>query len=401
MKIIAVRTKIYLISIIFILGLLLFTVMRQIMADLYWRMAHQNGQKPNKVVGYLEKCVDVDNKNALFHFSLGRAFLHKGLSETKQLRERNKWIRKSIDEFHKAINLNPVNSDYHFHLGISYGYLPYPPSFYWQVIQDSFTRTAMLNPTDIRHLHSMGIYYLNEYNRLINLSRSTSDVRLAHYKEYVAMSKDNYQFYFRKLLDVNEAYLGKILARSFAVNQQYIDLKRLIRDTPSDHAFLASFLNNKKMWEEAKKEYREAINQEPLNPIHYSNFAYALLRRGDFEQAVQWWEKQKVLDPRNEKPYLSSAYAFVKLKRFDDALRELRDLMVLYPENINYRVELIKTLMAAHRLDEAIDEYHKIIEEDLNVSNPMYETIRNYKRQGNHRKAIKSLNEGLSSAVNR
>jgi len=91
----------------------------------------------------------------------------------------------------------------------------------------------------------------------------------------------------------------------------------------------------------------------------------------------------------------------MKLKRFDDTLRELRDLMVLYPENINYRVQLIKTLMTAHRLDEAIDEYHKIIEEDLNVSNPMYETIYNYRKQGNHRKAIKILNEALSSALNR
>jgi tetratricopeptide (TPR) repeat protein len=395
------RAKIYLISIIVLLSLLLFTATKQFMADLYWRMAHQDGSGPQKTIGYLEKCVDVDNKKALFHFSLGRAFLHKGLVEATQLRTRNGWIRKSIDEFHKAINLNPVHSDYHFHLGITYGSLPYPPPFYWKVIQDSFRRTAMLNPTNIRHLHSMGSYYLNEYNRLINVSRSTSDVRLAHYKKHVAMSKDNYQFYFRKLLDVNEEYLGQILARSFAVNQQYIDLKRVIRDTPSDHAFLARFLNRKGMWEEAKKEYREAINLEPLNPIHYSNFAYALFRRGGFEQAVQWWQKQKVLDPRNEKPYLSSAHAFVKLKRFDDALRELRELMVLYPENINYRVKLIKTLMTAHRLDEAIDEYHKIIEEDLNVSNPMYETIYNYKRQGNHRKAIKILNEALSSAVNR
>jgi tetratricopeptide (TPR) repeat protein len=57
--------------------------------------------------------------------------------------------------------------------------------------------------------------------------------------------------------------------------------------------------------------------------------------------------------------------------------------------------------MTAHRVDEAIDEYHEIIEIDPNVSNPMYETICNYKRQGNHSKAIKILNEALSSALNK
>jgi tetratricopeptide (TPR) repeat protein len=372
-------------------------VTKQFTADLHWIKA-RNGKEPQKTIGYLGKCIAVDNENALFHFSLGRVYLQKGLTGVTKISEKNQWIRRSIDEFHKAINLEPVNSDYHFHLGISYGSLAYPPHFYWKVIQNSLKRTAILNPTEIRHLDSIGIYYLNEYNRFINISRSTSGIRL---EKYVAMSKDNYQFYFRKLLEVNEEYLGKILARIFAVNQQYTDLKRIIRDTPSDHAFLARFLNNKKMWEEAKKEYWEAINLEPANPTHYSEFTHALFRRGDFEQAIQWWQKQKVLDPRDEKPYLSSADAFVKLKRFDDALRELRELMVLYPENINYRVKLIKTLMTAHRLDEAIDEYHKIIEEDLNVSNPMYETIYNYKRQGNHRKAIKILNEALSSAANR
>jgi len=267
------------------------------MADIYWRMAHQDGKKPNEIMGYLEKSIDGDNKNALFHFSLGRAFLHKGLAEATQLRARNEWIRKSIDEFHKAINLEPSNSDNHFHLGISYGSLPYPPSFYWEIIQNSFKRTILLNPTNVHHLYSIGMYYLNEYQQLKTIKRVTVGVGSSHYKRYAAMSKDNYQFYFRKLLDVNEEYLGKILARSFAVNQQYMDLKRVIRDTPSDHAFLARFLNNKKMWEEAKKEYREAINLEPFNPMHYSNFAHALFRMGDFEQAVQWWQKQKKLDP--------------------------------------------------------------------------------------------------------
>jgi len=393
-----IRKRVYLMPIILLLGLLLFMVTKQFMADFYWKMAQQHEKEPNQIIGYLEKSNAIEGKNSLFHFSLGRAYLHKGLTDVTKISEKNQWIRRSINEFQKAINLEPVNSDYHFHLGISYGSLAYPPHFYWKVIQNSFKRTAILNPTEIRHLDSIGIYYLNEYNRLINISRDTSDLRL---EKYVAMSRKNYQFYFRKLLEVNEEYLGKILARCFAGTQQHSDLRGVIRDTPSDHAFLAHFLNKKGMWEEAKKEYKEAINLEPINPNHYSKLAYALFRRGDYRNAIYWWQKQKALDPQDDNPYLCSVNGFMKLKRFDEALRELRDLMVLYPQNINYQVKLIRILLAARRVDEAIHEYHKIMGNDPHFSKTMYDTILRYQRKGDYRKATRILNDALLSALNR
>lgn len=399
MKIIAMRTRIYLIFIILILGILLFMVMRQFMVDFYWRMAHQDGKKPNEIIGYLEKSIDGDRENALFHFSLGRAFLHKGLAEATKLRGRNKWIRKSIDEFHKAIELEPSNSDYHFHLGISYRCLAYPPPFYWKVIQNSFRRTAMLNPTGIHHLYSIGIYYLNEYHRLKSIGSHTEEIGFVNYKKYAALSKDNYQFYFRKLLDVNGEYLAKILKRCFSITQKYGDLKTVIRDTSPDHAFFAQFLNNKGMWEEAKKEFLAAINLEPGNPIYYSNFAYALFGRKYYENAIYWWQKQKLLDPRDERPYLSKANSFIKLNRFDDALLELRDLITIYPGDIKYQVKFIRILLAARRLDEAIDEYHEIMGKNPNFSKDIYETARYYQRKGNHKKVTKILSKALASGL--
>ena len=128
--------------------------------------------------------------------------------------------------------------------------------------------------------------------------------------------------------------LPKILKKCFSMTQKYTDLKTVIRDTSHDHAFFARFLYNKGMWEEAKKEFLAAIDLEPDNPIHYSHFAHTLFGRKYYEDAIYWWQKQKLLDPRDERPYLSKANGFIKLKRFDDALRELRDLIALYPANI-------------------------------------------------------------------
>ena len=395
------RAKVYLISIIVLLSLLLFTATKQFMADIYWRMAHQDGKKPNEIMGYLEKSIDGDNKNALFHFSLGRAFLHKGLAEATQLRARNEWIRKSIDEFHKAINLEPSNSDNHFHLGISYGSLPYPPPFYWEIIQNSFKRTILLNPTNVHHLYSIGMYYLNEYQQLKTIKRVTVGVGSSQYKRYAAMSKENYQFYFKKLLEVNEEYSAKILGKCFSVTPNYTDLKAVIRDTANGHAYLARFLKGKGMWKEAEREYREAINLEPANPIHYWHFANALFRRRYYKRAIYWWQKQRALNPRDEQPYLLLADSFVKLKRFDDALRELRDLMRLYPENVNYQIKLIKTLIKADRVDKAIKEYHKILEKNPNLSKEMYDSVLHFQKKGNYKKAAKILNKAVISALNR
>ena len=143
-----------------------------------------------------------------------------------------------------------------------------------------------------------------------------------------------------------------------------------------------------------------AINLDPANPLPYADFAHVLFWRGDVENAIYYWQKYRVLNPQDKMAYLSLADGFLKLGRFDDALRELRDLVSLSPSNINYRAKLIRTLVTAHRLDEAIGEYHKIVE-DQNISKAAYEKIRHYRRNGDHKRAMKILNEALSSALNK
>lgn len=394
------KTRIYLMSSIFLLGFLLFVVMKQFIADLYWIKA-RNGKEPQETIGYLEKCIAVDNKNALFRFSLGRAFLKKGLPEVKRLSERNKWVRKSIDELHKAIELKPSDSDYHFHLGLSYGLLAYPPAFYRRAIQNSFTRTAMLNSTDTRHLYSIGIYYLNEYDRLRKIGQNTDAKSIANYRPDTEISKDMYQSYFRKLVDVDEEYLTKILEKCFSVTQKYADLEVLIRDTARSRLIFARFLDGKGMWEEAQNQYMMAINLEPLNPIYYAEFANAFSSKGDFNNAITWWAKQKMVNPRDEEIYLSLHYGFMRLHRFDDALRELHELIKLNPENISYHVKLLRTLLAANRVNEAIDEYRKVIEWNQDFSKSIYDTVRDYQRKGDYDKAIRILDESLTLAVKR
>lgn len=388
--------KIYLIAIVSILVLNVLMAAKQLIADTYYRMAHHDGKDLNKVIGYLEKCIAIDSGSSLFHFSLGRAYLRKGLTEAAKRGEKNGWVRKSIDEFHRAIELEPSNSDHHFHLGNNYIFLGYPPPFYWDLIQNSFERTTMLNPTEVRHLYSIGIHYLNEFNRLKGMLQTSDEMGSAHYKHYVAMSKDNYEFYFRKLVDVDETYLGEILERSFSTTQNYSALKSIIRDNSNDHAFLARFLRGKGMWKEAKAEYGKAIDLDPTNPSHYCDFGYGFFMRGDFGKAIYWWQKQKMVDPGDPRAYLFLADCFVKLKRFDEALREVRNLMRLYPGNIHYRLTLIRTLLAAGRVDEAVDEYYKVIEKSPNLSQENYHRIIHYKKRGDYRKVTEILNESLS-----
>jgi len=364
-------------------------------------MANQDGKALNKTIGELEKCIAIDNDNALFHFFLGRTYLRKGLGKAAKQTGKNRWVRKAIDEFLRAIELKPSASDYHFHLGISYGSLGYPPPFYRGIIQNSFQRTVMLNPTDVRHLYSIGIYYLNEYDRLRQIGLNTGETSTANYKNHMEISKDNYQFFFRKLLEVDEGYLTKILEKCFSVTQKYVDLKALIRDTASSRLIFARFLNGKGMWEEAKNQYMMAISLEPFNPIYYAEFANAFSSKGDFENAITWWQKQKMINPQDEGIYLSLNYGFMRLNRFDDALRELQELINLSPDNIDYHIKLIRTLLVARRLDEAVDEYGRAVEKNQIFSKSMYNTILDYQKKGDYAKTTRILDEALTSALNR
>lgn len=396
-----VRKGVYLISIIFLLGLPLFMVTKQFMADVYWRMTQQNGKEPNEIIDYLKKSVAIDGKNALFHFSLGRAFLQKGLADTKTLRERNKWVRKSTDEFHRAIELEPSHSDYHFHLGISYGLFAYPPSFYRRVIQESFKRTVMLNPNDTRHLYSIGIYYLNEYDRLKNITFNIMASRSLDHENHKEHLRNNYQLYFKKLLDVNEEYLGKILKKCFSVTQSYEDLKAVIRDTPYDHVSLARFLKNRKMWKDAEQEFLAAINLDPTDSSLYFDFAYSYFERREFENAIKWWQKQKRANAKGKTAYLYLADTYQRLNRFDDAARELRTLTNLYPENTSFKIKLIRIFMAADQLHEAINEYQQFIGKDLNFSKEVYDSLCYHKQRGNYKEVARILKKDLSSANQR
>lgn len=198
------------IPIIFVLVILLFMAAKQLVADFFYIMANQDGNELNKTIGYLGKCIALDDNNAIFHFSLGRAYLRRGLVRSTKPIERNKWLRQSIFEFQKAIELEPSHSEYHFHLGISCGYLDYPPHFYWNVIQNSFTRTAMLNPTDIHHLSSIKEYYLNKYDRIKRIGMNTEEMSSVNYKKYEALLKENYQFYFQLNLIRNLLEAGRL-----------------------------------------------------------------------------------------------------------------------------------------------------------------------------------------------
>jgi tetratricopeptide (TPR) repeat protein len=395
------RKRIHIIPIILILVLSLFMAGKQLVADFYYSMARKDGRDPNRAIRYLNNCILIDGKNPSFHFTLGREFLRKGLAKAVKRNEQSRWLRESLYEFRKAIDLRPSSSDYHFHLGINYGAFYYHPAFYWRKIQDSFVRTAFLNPTDVRHLYTIGMYYLNEYGRLRNRGWNFGGMWSKDYEHYLLMTKENYQSYFRKLLEVNEDYLGEILQKCFSVTDKYFDLKAVIRETPSDHTFLAKFLHNKGMWEEAKREFLAAINLEPTNPVHYSAFAYCFYNKGDYENAIYWWQRQKLLNDRDEKIYLTLADVFIKLRRFDDALKELRDSIDLDPENINYRIKLIETLIAAQRINEAIDEYRKLMGEHQDFSKLMYDKMRYYQKTRNYAEAVSILNKAVSSFRNK
>ena len=393
--------RIYIIAIIFILFLILVMAGKQLIGDFYYRMAQREGLELNKAIGYLEKCIALDDKNALFHFSLGRTYLAKGLNKGIKAEKRNEWIRKSIFEFHKAIELEPCNSDYHFHLGISYGCLSCPPPIYHNMIQQSFTRTVVLNPTEVRHLYSIGTYYLNEYQRLKHIGWTTGKIGRTYNRNYLADLKESCQLYYRKLVNVDEEYLNSILGKWFSVSQDCVDLRSLVGDTARSRVVFARFLTSKGMWEEAKSEYIMAINLEPFNPIYYAEFANVFSIKGDFENAITWWKKQKMLNPQDEGIYLSLCDAFMRLNRFNEAVQELHELINLSPDNVDYCVKLIRTLLVARKIDEAVEQYGKVVGMNKGFSESSYDMVYQYQRKGDYPEIVRILNEVLASAADR
>lgn len=113
-------------------------------------------------------------------------------------------------------------------------------------------------------------------------------------------------------------------------------------------------------WDEAEPLFREALRVAPNSMLAHTAYAWGLVFRGRYDEAIALAETALVLDPLNlgQRAYNARLYAYAG--RYDVALRELHLVLELEPDHLFARIALGITHLSMRQYDLALPQFERV-----------------------------------------
>lgn len=108
-------------------------------------------------------------------------------------------------------------------------------------------------------------------------------------------------------------------------------------------------------------EQNELIEQQPSNPAHYVNRAFAYTQLGDYEKAEQDYGHALELDGENEQIHFLRGCFFMDRQEEEKALDDMNRVLELDGNFDDARLRRAGILLRLRRQDEALKDYEKLI----------------------------------------
>ncbi|BCS92331.1 MAG: beta-barrel assembly-enhancing protease [Metallosphaera javensis (ex Sakai et al. 2022)] len=149
-------------------------------------------------------------------------------------------------------------------------------------------------------------------------------------------------------------------------------------------------------YEEALREFEQAISLDPKDPFYHYNKGLALAELGRYEEAIKEYDQAISLDPNNPFYHNNKGNALRNLGRYEEAIKEYDQAISLNPNNPDYHYGKGAALAELGRHEEAIKEYDQAI--SLNPNNPFYHNNKGnaLRNLGRHEEAIKEYDQAIS-----
>jgi tetratricopeptide (TPR) repeat protein len=220
----------------------------------------------------------------------------------------------AIEEYDKAIKLDPSNPWYHYNKGSVLDEL----QRHEEAIEE-FDKAIELNPSHPRYHNNKGIA-------------------------------------LRKLHRYQDAI------------EEYDKAIKLDPSNPWYHYNKGSVLRKLHRYQEAIEEFDKAIELNPSHPRYHYNKGNTLYDMGKYPEAIEEYDKAIKLDPSNPWYHNNKGGALDELQRHEEAIEEFDKAIELNPSHPRYHYNKGIALRKLHRYQEAIEEFDKAIE--LDPSNP-------------------------------
>jgi tetratricopeptide (TPR) repeat protein len=161
--------------------------------------------------------------------------------------------------------------------------------------------------------------------------------------------------------------------------------------------FISAFLSWQQCgyWKNSKELYRHAINVESDNYRANYGFGLALLKEGNSEEAIYYFNKSISKSPNFAYAYNSRGNAYIRLglhqralDDFNKAIHLKPDLEIAYNNKSNVYYEL-------GRYQQAIENYSKAIQFKPDYVEAYLNRARAYYKLGNYELAVEDYNEAM------
>lgn len=301
------------------------------------------------------------------------AYVYRGLAYYY-----NRQINPAIQDYTKAINLNPAYVIAYFNRGLAYA----ENNNVDMAIQD-YSKTIELSPTYAAAYTSRGgAYYTNkqydlsvqDYTKAIALvpndtytynSRALSYSALKKYEEAIAD-------YTKAIsLSPNDTYAyngrGNAYAAKKLEEMALQDFNKSISLNPNDaypHILRANIYYTRQAYDQALPDYKQAVNLDPENVYGYNGIASVAVAKNEYDIAIQYYTKAISLSPGFETLYLGRGIANDGRKEYDLAIQDYSKAISLNPGDIDAYNNRGLSYKAKGEYTPAISDFEKTISAD-------------------------------------
>jgi tetratricopeptide (TPR) repeat protein len=255
--------------------------------------------------------------------------------------------QEAIEEWRKAIELNPEDDKAHNSLGLLLA-----QTGRFEEAFAEFEKTRSLNP-EFRGIHSnagvaltgLGRYdeAAREFEAALRLEPESTEAH-NHYGRLLLQQgrADEAISHFRKALETTPDHpmshnnMGFALASQGKMAEAEAELRKSLTVDPANaeaHNFLGLVLVGRKDMTGAEAAFRKAIESDPNYPgVHY-NLGRALMELGRLPEAAGELEKAVAADPGNAEARTRLGYALMPQRRVDEAIFQFEEAVKLDPKS--------------------------------------------------------------------
>jgi tetratricopeptide (TPR) repeat protein len=308
---------------------------------------------------------------------------------------------QAIEDYSKAIELNPQYADAYSNRGNAY----YDKRNYDQAIED-YSKAIELNPQYAIAYYNRGNAYYNkrnydqaieDYSKAIELNPQYADAYSNRGNAYY--DKRNYDQAiedYSKAIELNPQYAIAYYNRGLAYynkrnyDQAIEDYSKAIELNPQyadAYSNRGNAYYNKRNYDQAIEDYSKAIELNPQYAIAYSNRGNAYYDKRNYDQAIKDYSKAIELNPQYADAYSNRGNAYYDKRNYDQAIEDYSKAIELNPQYAIAYSNRGNAYYDKRNYDQAIKDYSKAIELNPQYAIAYYNRALTYEKLGQTAKA--------------